>query len=111
MIDSLVSDRILDLMYPKGFVSKPTLNYISSWIRVVHGIHILIIPTVTSCWTYKTITVITERDNDAIIGLKKVSDIPPYDNVCGEDFKTHDEALESALFEQMKIILNHNENK
>jgi len=84
--------------------SAPTQSLLQKWLREVHGIHIVIIPTVTSYWTYKTLTVLSERDNDIIKGIKSVSDLPPYDNVCGEDFSTYELALEDALQKSLILI-------
>lgn len=81
-----------------------TQSLLQTWLRNIHGIHIVMIPTVTSHWTYKTLTVLSERDNDVIKGLKSVSDLPPYDNVCGEDFSTYELALEDALQKSLILI-------
>ena len=85
-------------------VQLPTQTLLQRWIRETHGIHIVIIPTVTSFWTYKTVTVISDRDDDVIKGIKSVSDLPPYKEVCGYDFNTYEDALEDALFEALKLI-------
>lgn len=82
----------------------PKQHELQKWLREKHGIHILIIPTVTAAWTYKTVTVISERDNDVIVGIKSVDDLPPYKNVCGEDFNTYEDALESALKNSLNQI-------
>lgn len=77
--------------------SRPEQWQVCEWLRIKHGIWILIIPTVTSNWTYKTIRVIGEVDNDVISGLKSVSDLPPYKDVCGYDFSTPQEAYSAAF--------------
>ena len=82
----------------------PTQSLLQKWLREQHGIHILIIPTITANWTYKTMNVISERDNDVIMGIKSVSDIPPYKEVCAEDFSTYELALEACLQETLKLI-------
>ena len=87
--------------------NAPPQHVLQKWLREIHGIHIVIIPTVTSFWTYKTVTVISERDNDVIKGIKSVSDLPPYKEVCGYDFNTYEDALEDALFESLKLITNN----
>lgn len=86
------------------FGYAPTQYFLSDWLRNEFGYHILIIPTVTGDWTYKTIKVVSRQDNDAINGIKDVSDLPPYKEVCGYDFQTHEMALEHALFNSMKQI-------
>jgi len=58
-------------------VSAPEQWQVVEWLRVKHGIWIVIIPTITSDWTFKTVRVISEVDNDVILGLKSVSDLPP----------------------------------
>ena len=82
----------------------PTQSLLHKCLREKHGIHILVIPTVTSDWTFKTIRVISEIDNDVISGLKSVSDLPPYQDVCGHDYSTYEEALENGLLEALKLI-------
>lgn len=82
----------------------PTKSLLQKWLRDIHGIHIIIIPTVTSSWTYKTVTVISQRNEDVIKGIKNVSDLPPYKEVCGYDFNNFEDALEDALFESLKLI-------
>jgi hypothetical protein len=49
--------------------TAPTQSELQRWLREKYGIHIVLIPTVTSNWTYKTITIMSERDNDVIIGI------------------------------------------
>lgn len=84
--------------------TAPTQSLLKSWLREEYGLHIVIIPTVTSNWTYKTIKVISKLDNDVIAGIKSVSDLPPYKEVSGKDFSTHDDALEDALYENLKQL-------
>jgi len=87
------------------YFSRPTQTQLHKWIREKHGIYLLIIPTITANWTFKSVTVISERDDDVIKGIKSVSDLPPYSNVCGEDFSTPEKALESGLTEALKQIV------
>lgn len=77
--------------------SVPEQWQVVEWLRVEKGIWILVIPTVTSDWTYKIIRVIGEVDNDVISGLISVSDIPPYKDVCAYDFSTPQEAYSHAF--------------
>jgi len=84
--------------------AAPTQAILAKWLREEHGVHILIIPTVTADWTHKTIKVLSKLDNDVINGIKKVSDLPPYKEVCGEDFSTYELALEDALKEVLNTI-------
>lgn len=79
-------------------------SLLQKWLREKHGIHIVLIPTINAAWTYKTTTVLSERDEEVIIGIKDVGDLPPYKNVCGEDFSTYEKALERGLQEALKLI-------
>lgn len=120
MTDQLISHDTARLAKEKGFYipryyhgndlflkdDYPTQSFLAKWLRDKHGIHILIIPTVTTAWTFKTITVLSERDNDVIIGLKSVSDLPPYKEVNGYDYSTYEQALEAGLLESLKQLTN-----
>lgn len=87
------------LRYP-----APTQEQLQKHIREKHGMHLVIIPTETANWTYKVITVLSERNYDFIRGIKSVSDLPPYKEVCGEDFSTYEDAFEAGLKEELKQI-------
>ena len=89
-----------EISYPNEEYSAPTQEQLQKWIREKHGMHLVIIPTVTADWTYKVITVLSERDN----GITSVSDLPPYKEVCGEDFSTYEDAFEAGLKEELKQI-------
>ena len=82
----------------------PTQSLLAKWLREIHGIHILVIPTVTAAWTFKTVTVLSKRDNDIITGIKSVSDLPPYKGVHGYDYALFEDALEEALKESLTLI-------
>lgn len=84
--------------------ARPTQELLHKWLREIHGLYVFVIPTVTAAWTYKIITVISKRDDDVIMGLKSVSDLPPYKGVCGYDFGTYELALEDALVECLKQV-------
>lgn len=84
--------------------TAPTQSLLQRWLREKHGHHIMVIPTVTANWTYHTVRVIADIDNDVIVGLKSVSELPPFKGVCGEDFSTFELALEAALKETLKNI-------
>ena len=110
--DIIEKRKKLQIKYPNvnfhtGEVcTAPTQSQIQRWFREIHGIHIVIIPTVTSDWTYKTVRVIAEIDNEVIRGVKSIDSLPPYTEVCGYDFSTYEQALEDALFESLKSIKN-----
>ena len=85
-------------------VSAPTQSLLQKWLREEHGIHIVVIPTVTSDWTFKTVRVLSKIDHDVIKGIKSISELPPYNNVHGYDYTTYEEALEQGLLEALKLI-------
>lgn len=82
---------------PNGFgdiILTPTQSLLQKWLREVHGYYVIIIPTVTSDWTFKIINT-----------MKKDSmEVPPYTDVCGQDFYSYEQALEEGLFESLKLI-------
>ena len=106
MKDQLIEFETAKLVKKKGFdcSTYPTQSLLQKWLREVHGFHIVVIPTITRDWTFKTITVTSKRDDDVILGLKSVSEVPPYKNVTGEDFCTYEQALEAGLKEGLKQI-------
>lgn len=82
----------------------PTQDILHKWLREEHGMHVIVIPTVTSAWTFKTVTVLSKRDDDIIMGIKDVSEVPPYKKVNGFDYSTYEEALEEGLKQSLKQI-------
>ena len=86
-------------------VCKPTHALAIEWIRVNFGYHPVLIPTVTSFWTYKIVKVISNSDDDYILGIKSVSDLPPYKEVCGYDYSTPQEATEAALLYTLQNLI------
>lgn len=84
--------------------SRPTQSLLQKFLREIHGYHIVIIPTITSNWTFKIVKVISEADNDYISGIKSVSDMPPYKEVSGYDFSTYEDALEEGLYEALQFL-------
>lgn len=92
--------------YKNGdFILAPTQTQLHDYLIEKHGYYIVVIPTVTSHWTFKSVKVISEVDNDVISGLISVSDLPPYKEVNGTDYPTHTEALEAGLQEVLKQII------
>ena len=104
LIENIDYEPEFDITEESHDIIAPTQSFLQKWLREKHGQHILIIPTVTSAWTYKTVKVTSEIDNDVILGLKSVNELPPYKGVSGEDFNTYEEALEAALFEALKLL-------
>lgn len=80
----------------------PTQEVLSTWLRDLHGLHIIIIPTVTMCWTFRILKV-WKKDFDIDEELK--IEPPPYSEVHAYDYSTYEQAMEEALRE----ALNHNE--
>jgi len=97
-------NKFRDMAGDSDYYSAPTQSLLQKWLREKQGQHILLIPTITDAWTYKTVKITSELDDDFILGLKSVDEIPPYTGVSGEDFRTYEDALEVALFEALKLI-------
>jgi hypothetical protein len=85
-------------------VSAPLYQQVTNWLTTEHGRYIMIIPTITASWTYHTIRVISKVDDDVILGIKYVDQLPPYKGVTGEDFSTYYDALDKAIEEVIKLI-------
>jgi hypothetical protein len=64
-------------------------------LREGHDIYVLCIPTLQAGWTYKIIN----------LGNPEV-EVPPYKDVCGEDWGTYDEALKAGVTEAFNLINN-----
>lgn len=73
--------------------------------RENHGLHPIIIPTITGDWTFKILRVLSKKDYDYLSGrVPEPPEQPPYKNVHAYDYSTHDKALEVALKEMLKMI-------
>lgn len=90
--------------YDHDLTAAPTQAKLHKWMRENHGLHVICIPTVTSSWTFKSVTVLSKRDDDVIMGIKSVSDLPPYKEVHGYDYRTYEDALEAGLLECLEQI-------
>jgi len=77
-------------------VSAPTQSLLQRWLREKHNLHIVIIPTVTSYFTYKILDIQLNPENPI--------ERPPYKDVASEDFTTYELSLEGGLQEALKII-------
>jgi hypothetical protein len=86
------------------FILAPPQSVLHKWLREKYGHHVVVIPTITSDWTYKTVRVLSEKDNDIMKGIKSVDSIPPYKEVCGYDYPSYELALEHGLQEALKQI-------
>lgn len=73
----------------------PTQSELQKWLREVHKIHILIIPTIHGYWTYRVMDIQIDPSKEIVR--------PPYsEDSSGVDFDTYEEALESALLESLR---------
>ena len=73
--------------------------------RENHGLHPLIIPTITGDWTFKILRVLCNKDYDYLSGrVPEPPEQPPYKNVHAYDYSTHDEALEAAKEEMTNML-------
>ena len=86
----------------KGFLAAPTLSIAAKWLREKHGYYPLIIPTVTSSWTFKRIRVMSEADfkDGNVIEVEQ----PPYKGVDASDYSTYEQALSAGIKEALKLI-------
>ncbi len=85
-------------------ISAPTQTEFAKWLRIEKGFHVVIIPTVESGWTFKTVKVLSKMDDDVIKGIASVDSLPPYKDVHMYDYNTPEEALDSAFIEILKQI-------
>lgn len=80
-------------------VSAPTQALLAKWLRDVHGWHIITIPVVTMCYTFKILKV-WKKDFDPNLDIET----PPYSGVNAYDYSSHEEALEAGLLEVLKLL-------
>jgi hypothetical protein len=81
------------------FYSRPNQSLLQKWLRDVHGWHIIVIPTVTMCYTFKILKV-WKKDFNTDMEVET----PPYEGVNAYDYKDYEEALEQGLQEVLKLI-------
>tara|TARA_R110000772_G_scaffold68118_4_gene150911 strand:+ start:12034 stop:12390 length:357 start_codon:yes stop_codon:yes gene_type:complete len=86
--------QVVDPTFSKGGYSIPTQSLLHRWLMEIHGYYVIVIPTITSNWTFKIINVLK----------KNTMEIPPYTDVSGEDFPNFQQALEKGLKEALKLI-------
>lgn len=73
----------------------PIQSKLQKWLRDVHKIHIIIIPTVCGYWTYKIVDIQLDPSNKIIR--------PPHSTLASAiDYDTYEEALEEGLIEALK---------
>lgn len=109
--ERLIRFETAKLLEEIGFINPNTntLHEAHQWLIEEHGIYIVVIPTITSDWTFKSIRVLYKLDKEVIMGIKSVYDLPPYKEVSGEDFSTNLDALEAGIFEGLKQVKEKNE--
>lgn len=78
-------------------VSLPFQSQLQKWLREVHDIHIVIIPTPEDHWTFKLID----------LGVEDI-ERPPYSKVEAEDFNSYESCLEEALQKCLTTIITNN---
>lgn len=84
----------------------PTIYNLQAVFREKHGIHIKVDPTAEGDWTYKTVAVISEKDIPVFQGERSsedIEDIIPHEGLSGGSFATYELALESGLYELLKL--------
>lgn len=59
----------------------------------IHHIYAVLIPTVSMCWTFKTMTVV-----------EGMVEVPPYNHVESADFASFDEAQYEAIKKLIEIV-------
>ena len=79
------------------FISAPTQSLLQKWLRDVHKLHIVMIPTPIGNWTYKVIDVQIDPSNVIVR--------PPYSGVCGDDFSSYEDALEAGLVALLNLTV------
>ena len=91
-----VPHRIWDKASELGYIGTNEAEEIQTWIRQVHQLHPVIIPTINFYWTFKIID-IQCNPYDRI-------ERPPYKGVHDIDYQTYEECLEEALLECLNML-------
>jgi hypothetical protein len=73
--------------------AAPLYQQVFRWFREKHNLYVVIIPTVTMYWTFKTMTVV-----------EGIVDAPPYNHVDANDYPTYEEAEIESVKELIKIV-------
>lgn len=81
-----LKDAGVDIEYLDGLtlndIHRTFLNSLAfRWFREKHNLYVVIIPTVTMYWTFKTMTIV-----------EGIVEVPPYNHVDGNDYPTYEEA-------------------
>ena len=75
-------------------MSAPTFSQAFNFLLEKYNLYAVIIPTVTTHWTFKTMTI-----------ANGMIDIPPYKNVDGNDYNSFKEAELACLEKLIEITL------
>ena len=97
--DVMNSNIYEDLNARAGFIDsypRPTQEGLKNILRKNHFLYVLLIPTVTCCWTFKIIDIQCDPQNEI--------ERPPYSGVDAFDYSTYEEAVESGLKEALTKI-------
>lgn len=97
--DRFTEQRSIKLDGYGEYTPGVTQSFLETWIRD-RGICIVIIPTVTSHYIYKLVSV---WKKDFKMEDKPV-EVPPYDNVNAHDYQTYEAAKEAALVESLNLL-------
>ena len=76
-------------------IGLPTFSQAFNFLLEKYNLYAVIVPTVTTHWTFKTMTI-----------ANGMIDIPPYKNVDGNDYSSFKETEVACLGELIKIIKN-----
>lgn len=82
----------------------PTIYNLQAVFREKHGIHIKVDPNLEGGWTYKTESLISEKDIPVFQGDKSSEDIVPHEGLSGGSFATYELALEAAEYELLTLM-------
>jgi hypothetical protein len=84
--------------------SAPSQSLLVRWLRDEHGWHIIIIPVVTTGYTFKITKVWKKNFDPNSEDIELAIETPPYKGVNAYDYESYEEALEQGLQEALKLI-------
>ena len=73
--------------------AAPLWQQAFDWLLKEHNLYGVIIPTITMCWTFKTMTVV-----------EYIVEVPPYNHVDGTDYSTIEEAHKACLEKLIELV-------
>lgn len=78
---------------PEKGCLAPLYQQAFRWLLKKHNLYGVIIPTITMCWTFKTMIVI-----------ENMIEVPPYKLVDGTDYNTYEESEVACLRKLIEIL-------